>query len=92
MGSSQEGHVDTSGRKTGSGFTLGGILQAVGDLKHRLRHRLIMLAAYGPGYGRPDPEDISMPPWTEDPAIPMRSAKPSAAPPAPKSRNSSHVA
>ena len=90
MGSQQEGHVDMNGRKT-SGITLGGIFQAVGELRHRLRHRLTMLAAYGPGYGRPDPDDVSMPPWTEDPAIPMSSAKQSPATPAPKNRNS-HVA
>ena len=83
--------MDMNGRKTGSGITLGDILHAVSDLRHRVRHRLTMLAAYGPGYGRPDPDDVSMAPWTEDPAIPLRSAKVSPAESQPKSR-SGHVA
>jgi hypothetical protein len=91
MGSSQEGHVDMNGRKTGSGITLGGILGTVSELRHRLRHRLILLAAYGPGYGHRDPADVSMPPRTEDPAIPLGSAKQTPAAPAPKIRQR-HVA
>jgi hypothetical protein len=92
----QEGnHVDMKGRKSGSGMSLAGLLDAVNEMRHRVRHRLIMMAAYGPGYGHPDPEraNISMPPWTEDPAVPLGSAKANpAAPPAPKSRNSGHAA
>jgi hypothetical protein len=91
MGSLQEGQ-DMSGQKTGSGITLGSILGAVSDLRHRLRHRLIMLAAYGPGYGHRDPDDVSMAPWTEDPAVPLSSAKSTPAAPASKSRNRGHVA
>jgi hypothetical protein len=80
------------GRNSGSGVSLGGLLGAVSELRHRVRHRLILLAAYGPGYGRPDPEQskISMPPWTEDPYVPMAAAKSAPATPAPpKSRNTS---
>jgi hypothetical protein len=80
------------GRNTGSGITLEGLLSAVSEMKHRLRHRLIMLAAYGPGYGHADPErsKISMPPWTEDPAVPLGSAKAAAEPgTTPKRRNTS---
>jgi hypothetical protein len=88
MGSTQEG-MAMNGRKTGSGITVGGIFEAVSELRHRLRHRLVLLAAYGPGYGRPDPDDVSMAPWTEDPAIPLGSAKQTPATSAPKSRNSS---
>jgi hypothetical protein len=71
--------LSTNGRRFGSSITLEGILGALDEARHRLRHRLIMLAAYGPGYGRESDEaKISMPPWTEDPAVPLETAKPSA--------------
>jgi hypothetical protein len=91
---SEEGSiVEIKGRKTGSGITLEGLLTAVSDLRHRMRHGLIMLAAYGPGYGTPDPErvKIAMAPWTEDPATPLSSAKPTTGDqPAPR-RHNTHV-
>jgi hypothetical protein len=67
-----------NGRRLGSGITLEGLLNALDDARHRLRHRLILLAAYGPGYGRlvSDAEKVRMAPWTEDPAVPLDSAKP----------------
>jgi hypothetical protein len=77
------------GRKSGSGLSLEGLRGAVSELRHRVRHRLILLAAYGPGYGNPDPErsKISMAPWTEDTFVPLNAAQSTpAAPAAPKSR------
>ena len=55
-----------------------GILAAVDEWRHRLRHRLIMFAAYGPGYGSPDPDGSRshMGRWTADPVVPLDSAKP----------------
>jgi hypothetical protein len=80
------------GRRSGPGITLEGLLNALDDARHRLRHRLILLAAYGPGYGRivADEERVKMPGWTEDPAVPLDSAKP--APPAPPTPARGHRA
>ena len=71
-----------NGRRLGSGITLEGLLNAIDDARHRLRHRLILLAAYGPGYGRivSEEEKARMQTWTQDPAVPLASAKPTPAP------------
>jgi hypothetical protein len=74
-----------TGRRSGSGITLEGLVSAFQDARHRLRHRLILLAAYGPGYGRPD-DGSAMAPWTEDPAVPLDSAR-TAPPPTPARRH-----
>jgi hypothetical protein len=70
--------LDTKGRRTGSGFIVEALTHAVDEARHRLRHRLIMFAAYGLGYGAR--LDAHMAPWSEDPVVPLGSAKPVAAP------------
>jgi hypothetical protein len=81
-----------NGRRFSSSIIIeGGILGALNDLRHRLHHRLIRLAAYGPGYGEGvDESKLSMPPWTEDPAVPLDSAK--SAEPARPGRRRHHAA
>jgi hypothetical protein len=62
-----------------SGQVIDGFVSAFRDARHRLRYRLIMMTACGPGYGRP-PQDLGMAPWTVDPAVPLDSAKSASAP------------
>jgi hypothetical protein len=69
--------LDIKGRSNGSGFIVDALLSAVDEARHRLRHRLVMFAAYGLGYGVR--HDTHMAPWNEDPVVPLDSAKPSPA-------------
>lgn len=63
-------------RKKVAGLGLGRLLDAVDSLRHRVRHRLVMMTAYGIGYGAPEPSDTHMAPWEEDPATPLSSKSP----------------